>query len=87
MFLDTGTRLFNLDHFSRFDVGSASETSSGAYPVRAFYADSNKFEVIAAYMNLDHCYEFLHKLSHLTDAVQVDMHSHCGCDSSKGENV
>ena len=78
MFLDCTTRLFNLSRFSTFDVGPRSK--AGLYPVRAFYPDSDRYEILYAQVNIDHCYEYLHKLAHLTNAKAVDMHTICECE-------
>ena len=75
MFLSTGTRIYNLHHFAQFEVGPVSE--QGIYPVRAYYPDSEQYETLYANTNIDHCWEYLHKLEHIVDAKEVDMHSTC----------
>ena len=81
MFLSTGTRIYNLHHFAHFEVGGVSE--QGIYPVRAYYPDSERYETLYANTNIDHCWEYLHKLEHLVDAKEVDMHSPCGCEDTR----
>ena len=77
MFLSTGTRIHNLDHFARFEVGPISE--QGIYPVRAYYPDGERYETLYANTNIDHCYEYLHKLGNLVDAQEVDLRIACDC--------
>ena len=77
MFLSTGQHIYNLSQFAKFEVGSISK--NGIYPVRAYYPDGERFEVLYANTNVDHCYEYLHKLEHLTNAQEVDLRSACEC--------
>ena len=81
MFLSTGTRIYNLHHFAQFEVGPVSE--QGIYPVRAYYPDSERYETLYANTNIDHCWEYLHKLEHLLNAKEVDMHSTCACEDTR----
>ena len=78
MFLTTGIAIHNLDHFAKFEVGPISK--NGIYPVRAYYPNSERYETLYANTNIDHCWEYLHKLEHLTNAQEIDMHSVCECD-------
>ena len=78
MFLSTATRILNLDRFAHFDVGG--ESSQGIYPVRAFYPDSDRHETLYANTNIEHCWEYLHKLEHLINAQEVDLRSACICE-------
>ena len=77
MFLSTGTEIHNLDQFAKFGVGPISK--QGIYPVQAFYPDSDRYETLYANTNIDHCWEFLHKLGHLVNAQEVDLRSACDC--------
>ena len=81
MFLSTGTQIHNLDHFARFGVGPISE--NGIYPVRAYYPDGERYETLYANTNIDHCWEYLHKLEHIVDAKEVDMRSACACEDTR----
>ena len=81
MFLSTGTRIYNLDQFARFEVGPISE--HGIYPVRAYYPDGERYETLYANTNIDHCWEYLHKLEHIVDAKEVDMRSACACEDTR----
>ena len=84
MFLDTGSTIYDLSQFAKYDVGAASKTT-GIYPVRAFYPDSDNYEVLYAQTNSDHCWEFLHKLGHLLNAQEVDLRSACDCEIAEAK--
>ena len=81
MFLSTGTRIYNLDQFAHFEVGGVS--AQGIHPVRAYYPDSERYETLYANTNIDHCWEYLHKLGHIVDAKEVDMRSACACEDTR----
>ena len=81
MFLSTGTRIYNLHHFAHFEVGAVSE--QGIYPVRAYYPDSERYETLYANTNINHCWEYLHKLEHLLNAQEVDLRSACPCEDTR----
>ena len=81
MFLSTGTQIYNLHHFAQFEVGPVSE--QGIYPVRAYYPDSERYETLYANTNIDHCWEYLHKLEHLLNAQEVDLRSACPCEDTR----
>lgn len=71
--------IYNLNHFAKFEVGPISK--NGIYPVRAYYPDGERYETLYANTNIEHCYEYLHKFEHLTNAKEVDLRSACACEA------
>lgn len=76
MFLSTGTEIHDVRQFGKFEVG----LKNGIWAVKAHYKQSDQYETLYANTNPDHCYEYLHKLEHLLNAQQVDMHAICECE-------
>ena len=76
MFLSTGTQIYDVSEFGKFEVG----LKQGIWTVKAHYKHSDQYETLYANTNPDHCYEYLHKLGHLIDAKEVDIRAACECD-------
>ena len=70
MIIKDANRIYDTAKFSKYEVGAKSE--SGIYPVKAYYPDSENFEVLYANTNISHCYSYLEALGNLLEAKNVN---------------